>query len=142
MQLVEKHIISKSHEHHSEIDKIAFLSKNLYNRANYIVRQEFISTSKQKEQGKRKVANWIRYHELQKQLQYSNDVDYIALPRKVSQQVLIQLDRNWKSFFKAIKEWKRTPLKFRGQPSLPRYKHKAKGRNILITQYRPFQRQN
>jgi IS605 OrfB family transposase len=132
MKLVEKHIISKEHENYEKIDHLSFLSKNLYNRGNYIIRQEFIRTSKEVEQGKRKKAKWIRYHDLQKQLQNSKDPDYIALPRKVSQQVLLQLDRNWKAFFRAIKEWKRTPDKFRGRPSLPKYKHKTKGRNMLI----------
>jgi len=131
MRLVEKHIITKSHEFYKEIDHLSFLSKNLYNKGNYTIRQEFIKTSKEVEQGKRKEAKWIRYNELQKQLQTSNDPDYIALPRKVSQQVLMQLDKNWKSFFKAIKEWKRNPDKFNGRPSLPKYKHKTKGRNIL-----------
>jgi len=132
MKLVEKHIISKNHKSYKEIDHLAFLSKNLYNKGNYIIRQEFIRTSKEVEQGKRENAKWIRYNELQKQLQTSNDPDYIALPRKVSQQVLRQLDNNWKSFFKATKEWKKTPDKFKKRPSLPKYKHKTKGRNILI----------
>jgi len=132
MRLVEKHIISKNHESYSEIDKISFLSKNLYNKANYIIRQEFISTRKKVETGELKTAKWIRYHNLQKQLQKENDNDYTALPRKISQQVLMLLDRNWKSFFKAIKEWKKHPEKFTGRPCLPRYKHKTAGRNILI----------
>jgi putative transposase len=51
-------------------------------------------------------------------LQNSNNPDYIALPRKVSQQVLRQLDNNWKSFFQSIKEWKKTPNKFKKRPSL------------------------
>lgn len=132
MKLVEKHIISKSNKDYKEIDYLSFLSKNLYNKGNYIIRQEFIKTSKEVEQGKRENTKWIRYHELQKMLQNSKDPDYIALPRKVSQQVLRQLDNNWKSFFKAIKEWKKAPDKFKKRPSLPKYKHKTKGRNILI----------
>lgn len=132
MKLVEKHIISKSHKYYSEIDKIAFLSKNLYNKANYIIRQEFIKTSKEKEQRLRENAKWIRYHELQKMLQNNNDADYIALPRKISQQILMQLDRNWKSFFKSIREYKKHPDKYKKAPRLPRYKDKKKGRNIII----------
>src|SRR3990172_5460517 len=107
MRLVEKHIILQNHEYYSEIDAISFLSKNLYNRANYIIRQEFIGTTKEKEQGKREKANWLRYYEIQHQLQNSSDADYIALPRKISQQVLMQLDKNWKSFFQSAKEYKR-----------------------------------
>ena len=99
MQLVEKHIIKKSHSLYKEIDSLCFLSKNLYNKANYIIRQEFINSSKEKESGLREYAIWIRYNEIQKKLQNEKDFDYKQLPAKVSQHVLTTLDKNWKSFF-------------------------------------------
>jgi putative transposase len=132
MRLVERHIVTKNHPYFEGMDAISFLSKNLYNRANYIIRQEFISTSKQKELGLVKNAKWIRYNELQKMLQDSKDVDYYALPTKVSQQILKVLDKNWKSFFVSIRDWKKLPSKYTGQPSLPKYLDKSKGRNNLI----------
>ncbi len=132
MRLVEQHIIKKSNLMYKEIDEISFLSKNLYNRANYVVRQEFISTSKQKEEGKVSNANWIRYNQLQKQLQNKKDYDYSKLPAKVSQQVLKLLDKNWVSFFQSIRDWKKNTSKYLGKPSLPKYKHKTKGRGVLI----------
>ena len=100
MQLVEQHIINKNNSLFKEIDNLSFLSKNLYNKANYIVRQEFIKTSKEKELGLIEHANWINYYDLQKQLQNNKDIDYKQLPAKVSQHVLKTLDKNWKSFFK------------------------------------------
>ena len=57
---------------------------------------------------------------------------YKALPARVSQQVLRLLDKNWLSFFKSIKDWKRNPDKYSGRAKLPKYKHKENGRNILI----------
>jgi putative transposase len=132
MHLVEKHIVKPSNELYPILDELCFKSKNLYNKANYIIRQVFIETGKEVEEGKREKAKWIRYHELQKMLQNSNDPDYTALPRNVSQQVLLQLDRDWKSFFQSIKEWKNNPSKFKRRPSLPKYKHKKRGRNILV----------
>lgn len=132
MQLVERHIINKNHFIYKEIDAVSFLSKNLYNKANYIIRQEFIKTSKEKELGERENAIWIRYHELQKQLQNGNDFDYIQLPRKVSQQILRILDKNWTSFFRSVREWRKNPSKYLGRPKLPRYKHKTDGRNVLV----------
>lgn len=36
----------------------------MYNYGNYIIRQEFIQTSKEKEEGLRENANWIKYNEL------------------------------------------------------------------------------
>ncbi|MDJ0533263.1 MAG: transposase, partial [Xenococcaceae cyanobacterium MO_207.B15] len=61
-----------------------------------------------------------------------NTTDYQALPRKVSQQVLRILDKNWKSFFEAHKAYIQCPHKFTGRPKLPKYKHKTQGRNLLI----------
>ena len=52
--------------------------------------------------------------------------------RCVSQQVLKLLDRNWKSFFEACKTYKLAPDKFKARPKLPKYKHKIKGRNLLV----------
>ncbi len=57
---------------------------------------------------------------------------YKALPAKVAQQVLRSLDKNWQSFFVAIKQWRVHPELFLGRPALPKYKDKQKGRNILI----------
>lgn len=132
MQLVERHIIKSNNIYFKEMDSLCFLSKNLYNKANYIIRQEFISTSKEKELGQRENANWIRYQYLQKKLSKDKDFDYCNLPAKVSQQVLMGLDKNWVSFFSSIKDWKKNPDKYRGKPALPKYKHKTNGRNILI----------
>ena len=42
MQLVEQHIIRKNDQRFEPIDRAAFLSKNLYNAANYAVRQTFV----------------------------------------------------------------------------------------------------
>lgn len=38
-----------------------------------------------------------------------------------SQQVLRQLNENWKSFFSAIKDWKEHPDKYTGKPKIPKY---------------------
>lgn len=39
MRLVERHIIKIGHQFYEEIDDLAWRSKNLYNYANYLVRQ-------------------------------------------------------------------------------------------------------
>ncbi len=48
-----------------------------------------------------------------------------------AQQILRLLDKNWKSFFTSIKDWKNHKEKYLGQPKLPKYKDKN-GRSILI----------
>ena len=40
------------------------------------------------------------------------------------------LDKNWKAFFKAIKDWKKNPSKYLGRPKIPKYKDKD-GRFLL-----------
>src|SRR5260370_30063037 len=57
---------------------------------------------------------------------------YKVLPAKVSQQILMVLDRNWQSFFEAQTAYHEDPSKFLGRPKLPKYKHKTEGRNILV----------
>ncbi|MGH2501801.1 MAG: RNA-guided endonuclease InsQ/TnpB family protein, partial [Ktedonobacterales bacterium] len=90
-----------------------------YNAANYLVRQSFIYQGIYLEYGE--VFHRINDHEA-----------YWALPRKVSNDVLRQLDRDWRGFFAALKAWKADPTKFLGWPKLPRYKDKQAGRNLLI----------
>src|SRR5215467_7488189 len=85
MQLVEQHVIGRKDPRYSVIDEAAFKSKNLYNAANYEYRQAFIHKGK-----------YLTYNEVQKRMQ-SHEA-YKALPAKVSQQILMVLDRNWISF--------------------------------------------
>ncbi len=78
------------------IGELCLLYKNLYNEANYIIRQEFFKNGK-----------WIRYNELNKLLlEESENYRDRALPAQTAQQVLMLLDKAWKSLFKAIKIWK------------------------------------
>jgi len=42
MNLVEQHIIKRADPRFQRIDEAAFASKNLWNAANYLVRQTFI----------------------------------------------------------------------------------------------------
>ena len=119
MKLAERHIIKKIHKNYQEIDRLCFLSKNLYNAANYLIRQSFFETGK-----------ILNYNQTQKLLQ--SEFDYKNLPAKVSQQILIILDKNWKAFFQAQKAYQENPSRFLGKPKLPKYKHKENGRNLLV----------
>lgn len=50
---------------------------------------------------------------------------------QVSQQVLKLLDKNWLSFFEAIKKWSKNKIGFNGIPRLPKYL-KKNGKNIIV----------
>jgi len=119
MQLVEQHVIAKSDPRYALIDEAAFKSKNLYNAANYEIRQSYIHEGK-----------YLHYPEMDQRMQTHEA--YRALPAKVSQQVLKQLATAWESFFKARDAYFADPAKFQARPKLPAYKHKTQGRNLLI----------
>ncbi len=104
------------------LDNFCFLSKNLYNYANYQIRQVFVSTGL-----------YVSYNNLDKILKMEDmNNDYKNMPTAQSaQQLLKLLDKNWKSFFKSIKDWKVNPAKYLGRPKLPKYLKKD-GRNILV----------
>ncbi len=125
---VERHIVVRS----QAADDLCFKSKNLYNRANYLIRQKFIGTSKEAEVGEREHAEWLRYSEIDKIAKAENWSEYRELPAATSQQILMILERNWKSFFNAMKVWCEKKNDFTGKPELPKYKHKTKGRNIVV----------
>ena len=53
--------------------------------------------------------------------------DYTSLPLiQSSQQLLRLLCKNWKSYFGAIKDYKKNPSKYSGRPKLPKYSKKNK----------------
>jgi putative transposase len=119
MQLVEQHVVKRSDSRFPAIDAAAFKAKNLYNAANYLVRQSFICEHHYL--GYAALFHLLKHHEA-----------YTALPRKVSNDILRQLDKNWRAFFAACEEYQKDPSKFTGRPKLPRYKDKTKGRFLLI----------
>ena len=114
MLLVERHISSNNHIYFKEIDNLCFKAKNLYNYANYLIRQSFIFEQK-----------YLSYNVIQKLCQ--DTVDYKALPAKVSQQILIRLHEAWQGFFNCIQSYRENPKKFFSPPGLPRYLDKTKG---------------
>ena len=71
MQLVEKHMISKTDARFELIDRAVFASKNLYNAALYEIRQHFIFAGK-----------YLNYNQMDKRMQKHEA--YRLLPRKVS----------------------------------------------------------
>src|SRR5216683_7853121 len=119
MQLAEQHIIDKHDPRYATIDEAAFKSKNLYNAALYEIRQAFFHDG-----------TYLNYNEIDRRMR-SHEA-YTALPAKVSQQILMVLDKNWTSFKEGLKAYEESPSKFTGRPKLPKYKHKTEGRNILI----------
>ena len=73
--------------------------------------------------------SYLNYFELNRILSKSKNIDYISLPYvQCSQQILRQVDKQYVSFYKAIKSNKMKGKHIR----LSKYKDKEKGRNIVI----------
>ena len=114
--LTEKHIIKNGHRYYNKCDKITYLAKNLYNATLYEQRQSFFNG---------KIKN---YNEINKEFGDNKQVDYKALPTRVSQQVQILSDKNFKSFFALLKLQKEG--KYDKKVRLPKYLDKKKGRLV------------
>lgn len=105
---VEQIIITKSHPKYKTIDQQCLYSKNLYNEANYILRQTFIENGE-----------YISYCDMN--YEFKTHENYKLCMSQPANCTLRLLNKNWKSFFKSIKDWKKNPEKYLGMPKLPRY---------------------
>ena len=120
----EKHIIKSSDNYFSLILSFCRQSKNLYNHANYLIRQEFTKNKK-----------LIKYSDLDKILKADEEyLDYQNMPTAQSaQQILRLLDKNWKAFMVSIKDWSKHKEKYSGRPKLPNYLKKNSNYILILT---------
>jgi len=106
------------------ISMVCHLSKNLFNQANYILRQQFLKQEK-----------LSSYNDLvklfQKPSENNEDNNYRKLPAQTAQWTIKKVKQSWYSFFKARRAWKKHPEKFTGMPKPPKYKEKN-GEFMLI----------
>lgn len=114
----EQQIIRKNNPIYDIVDQYCFYSKNVYNQANYIIRQEFINNG-----------NKIGAYDVQKLMQ--NMDCYKECGSQAAQKTIQLVDKMWKSYFKAIKDWKKNPSKYLGMPKLPKYLPKD-GRQVFM----------
>jgi len=83
-----------------DIKSFCLISNNLYNQANYLIKKELEDNKK-----------WLRYNELDKILKTTKNlegqINYRLLKSQTSQQILKLLDKNWSSYFRSLKEFKK-----------------------------------
>ena len=116
--LVEKQIIKSSNPLYKELDNLCFLSKNLYNVTLYTIRQHYFDTNKYKS-----------YFSIVSDFTKENQVDFRALPAKVSRYTIRLVDQNMKSFFALLK--KKQANQYTNPVHLPKYLDKTKGRQVV-----------
>jgi len=104
-------------------------AKNLYNQSLWTLREAFEVTGK-----------YFSYPQMDKAMKQVHNLDgeinYKLLKAKVSQQILRRLDKNFKSFFSAFQDFKKSSNKYSGQPRLPKFKQKLY--ENLIYDYQAF----
>lgn len=120
MRLVEQHTIKPSSVYYNELYDLLHKCKNLYNKGLYVVRQHYFqykddNTVKYK---------YLNYYSLEKKLRTENDVEQpVLLPAPVAQQVLMMVDRNFKSFFNLFN--KKNRGEYSEEVRMPRYLNKG-----------------
>ncbi|ADI74160.1 transposase, IS605 OrfB family [Methanohalobium evestigatum Z-7303] len=105
-------------KHENKVSRLCHISKNLYNQANYIIRQNWLNGY-----------GYTKYQKVNEELKGTEN--YSILPSQTAQQTLKMVDRNWKSFFNSLKDYKINPHKYEGKPKPPNYKKKD-GEFLLI----------
>ena len=127
VQRTETHIIKESNPLYRWILEECSRSRNLYNKVLYIYRQVFTERHENISDYVSIVNNkkFISSYNLITKMRELKDEDYFAMTKNHSaSQVIIQVDRTMKSWFAALKSYKKDPSKFRGKPRIPSYKKK------------------
>jgi len=100
--------VKPNHPIYRECEDLCVISKQLYNVGLYELRQTLFNKSE-----------FLNYKVLYQEMKKNEN--WIALPRKISNQVWKQVTGSWSHWLKALKEYKNNHGKFTGRPRLPKY---------------------
>ena len=129
MRQVERHWIKEEHALYPICDDLTFKAKNLYNAGLYQIRQSIFERNKCREEEKPPVLSWV---ELVSQFRKEKQGDMLALPSKVSTNILKILGSTIHSYYQTLKVFHdKSNLSVTSKPQLPRYLHKIEGRYIV-----------
>ena len=117
MVLCERHVIKKSHPFYDECDNLTFLAKNLYNATLYYQRESFFNK------------DFKNYYDVNRVFVRSNQKDYRALPTKVSNHILMLVDKSFKSYFALVR--KKVNGDYSRDVRIPKYLNKTSGRCVV-----------
>ena len=118
MLLIEKQIIRPSNPLYKELDKLCFLSKNLYNVTLYTIRQHYFNTKK-----------YLTAFTIIKNFTKENQADFRALSAQVSRYTVQLVEQSMKSFFALLK--KKQANQYDKPVHLPKYLDKKTGRQVV-----------
>ena len=129
MRQVERHWIKEGHVLYSTCDDLTFKAKNLYNAGLYQIRQSIFERNRCREEEKPSVLSWV---ELVSQFRKEKQDDMLALPSKVSTNILKNLGSVIHSYYQTLKAFHdKSNSSVTSKPQLPRYLHKTEGRYVV-----------
>ena len=129
MRQVERHWIKEGHALYPICDDLTFKAKNLYNAGLYHIRQSIFERNKCQEEEKPSVLSWV---ELVSQFRKEQQSDMLALPSKISTNILKILGSTISSYYQLLKCYHdKSNLSVTSKPQLPRYLHKTEGRSVV-----------
>ena len=126
MRQVERHWIKEGHALYPTCDDLTFKAKNLYNAGLYQIRQSIFERNKFQEEEKPSVLSWT---ELVSRFRKERQSDMLALPSKVSTNILKSLGSSISSYYQLLRCYHdKSNSSVTSKPQLPRYLHKTEGR--------------
>ena len=129
MRQVERHWVKEGHELYSICDDLTFKAKNLYNAGLYQIRQSIFARNKSEEEEKPPVLSWV---ELVAQFRKEKQTDLLALPSKVSTNILKLVGSTISSYYQLLKCYHdKANTSVTNKPRLPKYLHKTDGRYMV-----------
>ena len=129
MRQVERHWIKENHELYSVCDDLTFKAKNLYNAGLYQIRQSIFERDTCEEGVKPSVRTWV---ELVSRFRKEKQADMLALPSKVSTNILKLIGSTIHSYYQTLKCYHdKSNLSVINKPKLPQYLHKTDGRYVV-----------
>ena len=122
MKLVEKHKIYKSHPSYSKLDEMSRKANNLYNQCVYFAKHSDNLSEDLKNLDK-----------VMKSFPDEHDNYRSFGHTKSAQQVLRLFQQNLRSYFAAIKDYKKNSTKYNGRPCFPKFRKSSERFQVIFT---------
>lgn len=122
MKLVEKHKIYKSHPSYSKLDHMSRKANNLYNQCVYFAKNSKNLSEDLKNLDKA-MKSFPDEHDNYRSFDYA----------QCAQQIIRLFHQNLRSYLASVKDYKKHPDKYTGQPRFPRFRKSGERHQVIFT---------